>query len=197
MATIAIQEGKVVLKDGKVSCECCGCNGPTETGVNIFQITKEEYDNYYKGGTWNISGNIKVSESAADGRSATSNSSGNFTVESSGCNFEHYETFDNNVTYQYPESEPFVSTFQQPYGIKYSLGKSEGNYYIYLCGGVSLNEAPVECADEGGTGYGTPTAKIDGNNIQLISTWTPGWSGEPGYVNTTTSNLIATFTPNP
>lgn len=27
MATIAIQEGKVVLKDDKVSCACCACSG--------------------------------------------------------------------------------------------------------------------------------------------------------------------------
>jgi len=25
MATIKLQEGKVILKDGKVSCSCCGC----------------------------------------------------------------------------------------------------------------------------------------------------------------------------
>jgi len=27
MATIALQDGKVVLKDGKASCSCCGCIG--------------------------------------------------------------------------------------------------------------------------------------------------------------------------
>jgi hypothetical protein len=62
MATIKTQGGKVLTKDGKVSCECCvECPSPEENVFNdllnkqIFEITKEEYNKIYNGATWDIS----------------------------------------------------------------------------------------------------------------------------------------------
>jgi hypothetical protein len=196
MATVKLNsDGKVILKNNKVSCECCVvCNGPT-SGVNVFQITKEEYDNYYKGGTWNVSGTVTIQESTSTGNSSNGTSGGSFSVQSYGCNFSHYESFKSIVTYIENNGTPGDISYQQSYGISYNLGRSGVNFYIYLCGGVPFNEGTVTCNNSGGTGQGTPTANIDGNNIQLISNWLPGWMGLPGYSNTSTSNLIATFTP--
>jgi hypothetical protein len=54
MATIALQNGKVILKDGKASCTCCDSCTYKESDTHVFEITKEEYDSYIQGGNWVI-----------------------------------------------------------------------------------------------------------------------------------------------
>jgi hypothetical protein len=82
--TIKTQGGKVITKDGKVSCECCGCGGPT-SGQNVFEITKQEYDSYKKGGTWNISSDWVQFESANPNCIANGTGSGSVSATQSGC----------------------------------------------------------------------------------------------------------------
>lgn len=58
MAKIKLQDGKVVTKDGKPSCECCGPDCPlggacTPSGTNVVKaITSAQAAVYYAGGTW-------------------------------------------------------------------------------------------------------------------------------------------------
>ncbi len=68
MATIALQDGKVVLKDGKASCSCCGCSldpigGTCELEfvyVNVNSIQDDAFDIELlkSDGTWVKAGNI-------------------------------------------------------------------------------------------------------------------------------------------
>jgi hypothetical protein len=64
MATVKLQDGKVVLKDRKVSCECCGGKDCRMSfGVsdkNVFEITKQEYDRYFNGRTWLFEGSFSA-----------------------------------------------------------------------------------------------------------------------------------------
>jgi hypothetical protein len=79
MATIKLQNGKVITKDGKVSCECCSeinCefgyvpffqNG-TNFNYNTFEITEEEYNFYTKNraGEYEVSININNIDKISD-----------------------------------------------------------------------------------------------------------------------------------
>jgi hypothetical protein len=62
MATIKRKSnGRIILKNGKVSCSCCGevscVNTFYRSNANVFQITKEEYDKYRAAnGKWKLSG---------------------------------------------------------------------------------------------------------------------------------------------
>jgi hypothetical protein len=63
MATIKLQNNKVILKKGKVSCQCCGC---TIEGNNIFEITEEEYDKFLlEGNLWQINYSHSISYSTS------------------------------------------------------------------------------------------------------------------------------------
>lgn len=61
MATIALDTGKVVLKDGKASCTCCSpepeciCGTTTPTGI---VLTEEEYNNFKQGGNCTMQINL-------------------------------------------------------------------------------------------------------------------------------------------
>jgi hypothetical protein len=44
MANIALQDGKVVTKDGKVSCACCGCSYTFENGVCADGLALQQTD---------------------------------------------------------------------------------------------------------------------------------------------------------
>jgi hypothetical protein len=64
MPLVKTQGGKVITKDGKVSCECCGPEGPPcplgSDCVSSGNVVKKPISNaqallYYAGGTWNVS----------------------------------------------------------------------------------------------------------------------------------------------
>ena len=60
MATVKLtaEERFVILKNNRVSCDCSCCVGNFSiTDLNVFQITKSEYIEYYNGGIWTISVN--------------------------------------------------------------------------------------------------------------------------------------------
>ncbi len=62
MATIKLQNGKVILKDGKVSCECCESCSFDFPPENYFLATIEEYNNWRKGGIATVSASINFIE---------------------------------------------------------------------------------------------------------------------------------------
>lgn len=39
MAKIKLKDGKVILRDGKVSCTCCDCSGPWGPGYDVHPNT--------------------------------------------------------------------------------------------------------------------------------------------------------------
>ena len=82
MATIKLQDGKVVLKDGKVSCECCDtCDIPFARSGPI--ITSEQYSALGRGGV--ISYNIQASLNACEEDFAEYSGSNSGTVEKGTC----------------------------------------------------------------------------------------------------------------
>jgi hypothetical protein len=57
MAKVRTQNGRVILKNNRVSCECCNndfaCDARYQFPGNIFEITREEYSKYLnRRGTW-------------------------------------------------------------------------------------------------------------------------------------------------
>lgn len=68
MANIALQDGKVILKDGKASCSCCGCSldpigGTCElefvfVNTNAIQDDAFDIELLKSDGTWVKAGNI-------------------------------------------------------------------------------------------------------------------------------------------
>lgn len=70
MATIKTQDGKVVLKDGKTSCTCCGGICP-EITRDYTVISKEMYDALKSGGNFFATGS--ASESTGCSFSGTEN----------------------------------------------------------------------------------------------------------------------------
>jgi hypothetical protein len=59
MATVKTQDGKVVLKDGRVSCECCGppCPDSTCSGFAVANISEAQAAAIYEGGYWTFTFN--------------------------------------------------------------------------------------------------------------------------------------------
>lgn len=86
MATIALDAGKVVLKDGKASCTCCGpecvCDPETEYGI---VLTEEEYNNFKQGGNYTMSATLSENY-FGDPYTCSSNLNGSGTLLG-GCNF--------------------------------------------------------------------------------------------------------------
>jgi hypothetical protein len=66
---IKTQNGKILTKNGRVSCECCEvfiiCEKPLSSLVdyNTFEITREEYEYYLNGGKISLDYNIDHQES--------------------------------------------------------------------------------------------------------------------------------------
>jgi hypothetical protein len=165
MATIKRkQNGKIITKDGKVSCECCGviCSGAFETtDENVFQISKEEYDAYVSGGIWNVSvvfnflnqGQIRyTSPPAWRYEKQYGSTTQSFTQEASGCNHSVSKILDNfTVTSEFEEipdgpfPPPSSGSFSRPASISASIGISlkyvDKKYYIKLSGSSSARWA--------------------------------------------------------
>jgi hypothetical protein len=198
MATIKTQNGNVITKNGMVSCDCCDCYNAI-SGANVFEITKQEYYAYIKGGTWNVSGNVSIQESTSTGNSAVGTGSGSFSRSASGCSASIFSNFTSNIRYIVSNNTPFNARFRNTYGLEYSLNRNGDKYFVYFCGGTQINEGFWYCNNQTGTGQGTFNAIVDGNVLQLRSAWSPSWwqDGDPlpGYSNSSFSNMTATFTP--
>jgi hypothetical protein len=71
MPTVKTQDGKVVTKDGKVSCECCiadNClTGSAYDAISGWQeITSAQYAELYAGGTWLVSASSNLALNCMD-----------------------------------------------------------------------------------------------------------------------------------
>jgi len=82
MANIALDAGKVVLKDGKASCSCCSvvdCGTIPESTYGIV-LSEEQYNNFSQGGNYTI--NAVMSENFTGGGSCSSNLNGSGSLPS-------------------------------------------------------------------------------------------------------------------
>lgn len=200
MATIKTQNGKVITKDGKVSCECCGCSGAFSiTDQNVFQITKEEHDAYKKGGTWNVFVNWFATElvtSQTPNCTSSANDSGSFTGTAIGC--FHFVSGDVNgtTTYTGPCFGDITANYSFGNSVQLLLKFENGNYYAKYI--VSSNVSNSELTS---SPFGYPQTvnfTVDGNTLVAFGDWQPGWSAiYSGYQNTSSITLTATFTPDP
>jgi hypothetical protein len=179
-----------------VECGCCNpCIGPT-SGQNVFQISKQEYDAYLRGGTWSLSSTWSHYEAlddytsygngSASGSATTSGCSGAASVEGTAnatytANGEVYSSFDHGISC----------------GISYSLGRDFENdiYFVKLSGSAHVADSDAESSP---CGYpASVTITVDGNNLIAFGTWCPGWAYGDGYTNNSASTLTATYSPNP
>jgi hypothetical protein len=135
MATIKTQGGKVILKNGKVSCECCGGGAPEcnpnliLNQYNTIQISEEKYIQIYNGGTWSISTNFTEKVIIVrPGSTVTcdSDGSGSGSFFSSGCDAQAFGIIGSG-SYNQVTVPAFGSTFTQTgttevsYALSYSL----------------------------------------------------------------------------
>jgi hypothetical protein len=201
MATIAIQKGKVVLKDGKVSCECCGCNADFSiSDQNVFEITKQEYDAYKKGGTWNISSDWVQFESANPNCIATGSGSGSVSELGQGCVHSVNGTANASTTYSGDCFGDFTTDYTFGFGITLELGEDFSGeakkYYAKYYAFSNVSDSSLTSSPRGFPA--NVNFSIDGNNLIAFGNWFPGWENSfSGYTNNSTANLTATFTPSP
>jgi hypothetical protein len=172
----------------------CGDLDPSDPLV--FQISKSQYDAYYAGGTWNISINYNQYEQygggpANGGGTSSESTSLTYSQAANGCEHNMSASMDNHVTYD-QGGGPYVIDYNQPTSLTVTLGERNGNYYAKYVPWVNDH---LNAGTDAGTGYGTPTATVDGNSIPCYVSWWPGWSGYSDYINVTTTNFVATFTP--
>jgi hypothetical protein len=74
MATIKLQGGEVILKDGKASCLCCGdCPTEEQSPYGII-LSEEQYNNFNSGGNYTM--NAILSETYQNRGSCSSNLNG-------------------------------------------------------------------------------------------------------------------------
>jgi hypothetical protein len=199
MATIKLQNGKVITKDGKVSCECCYCN--TEFDINsqnVFEITKEEHDSYRKGGVWNFSGNQSLNELVTS-QSPNCTSYGYDIISDSinkpaACSY--YINFLTNARQTY--TGPCFGDSVQEYFFLTSFFvylKYENNkFYVKY---VILSNVSSSELTSSPTGYpAIVNFSVDGNNLIAFGDWDPSWASYSGYQNTSSITISVTFTPN-
>ncbi len=80
--TIKTQGGKVITKDGKVSCECCeGCPSDSPSPYGIV-LTKEQYNNFKKGGDYTMSAVLSETRTGEGSCSSNLNGSGVLAIDS-------------------------------------------------------------------------------------------------------------------
>lgn len=155
MATIKLQDGKVILKDGKVSCSCCeaDCNELFNiTDPNVFEITKQKYDQYFSGGTWQLSISLNVNQSASytGNQALPATQIGSALLQTtlsrvrSGC--RHLITINQNlgqyqVTINYSSGNTFTSSGAMPTTATFEIKlKKIGNkYYVKYITSISID----------------------------------------------------------
>ena len=79
--TIKTQGGKVITKDGKVSCECCAlCPSESPSPYGIV-LTKEQYNNFKKGGDYTMSAVLSETRTGEGSCSSNLNGSGVLAID--------------------------------------------------------------------------------------------------------------------
>jgi hypothetical protein len=198
MATIKLQSGKVITKEGKVSCSCCGevCNGPI-SGQNVFEITKQEYDAYFSGGTWDVSTTWTQFESANPNCLANGTGDGNISLVQTGCIHNVAGTADASTTYSGNCFGDTTVNYTFGFGITLELGVDTSNPRKYYAKYYAYSNVSNSSLSSSPTGYpATVNFNVDGNNLIAFGDWGPGWSSYSGYTNNSTATLTASFSPN-
>lgn len=213
MSTIKIKNGKVLLKNGKAACECCVPDCYTTdipiTSDNCFEITKEEYINYYKGGNWIVTHEdqfaLTIIAYGSLGRYTqkySGNGSKNFNYQTPiGCKngFSGYFDYPSERQWSWGGYTGFISEFHRVYhSVGYNLFISNKRFYVFFDGSFSYvvfgSNSPLPVGIDS-------TCEIDGNNIKLSSSgvWASRFDASTGnsVLNNSTSNLTVTFIPNP
>lgn len=201
MANIALQGGKVILKDGKASCTCCthsGCNEDFSiSDQNVFEITKTEHDAYRNGGTWNVSVNWFETElvtSETPNCTSTGNDSGTFSGTTSGCNHFVFGDINGSATYTGPCFGDFTVNYSFGNSVQVLLKFENGKYYAKYVVYSNVSNSELTSSP---SGYPqTVNFTVDGNALVAFGDWFPGWMYYSGYQNTSSITLNATFTPN-
>jgi hypothetical protein len=179
-----------------VSCGCCNpCDGPI-SGQNVFQITKEEYYAYLRGGTWTLISTWSQYE-ALDQQTSYGNGSASGSGNTEGCFGSVSAEGTANVTYTYDGEIAGQFDYSIFCSISYWLGRDFVNdlYFVKLSGTAAGADSDAESSP---CGYpASVTITVDGNNLIAFGTWCPPWAGGAGYTNNSASTLTATYSPNP
>jgi hypothetical protein len=202
MATIKTQNGKVILKNGKVSCECCDsvltCNGPT-SGQNVFEISKEEYIKYSKGGTWNVSTTWAQSESADPNCAVSGTGSGSVSATTNGCIHVVNGTANATTVFTGACDGDFTVNYTFGFGITLELGIDNSGetkrYYAKYYAFSNVSDSSLTSSPRGFPA--NVNFIVDGNNLIAFGNWFPGWENRTNYTNNSSIQLTATFIPNP
>ena len=197
MATIALQDEKVILKDGKASCTCCGCRENFSiSDQNVFEITKEEHNAYRNGGTWNVSVNWNQNElvtSQSPNCTASSSDSGSFSGIASGCNHFVSGNINAETTYSGPCFGDTTSRYTFGSSVRVLLRFENKKYYAKYIVYSNVSNSVLTSSP---SGY-PPNVNftVDGNSLMAFGNWNPGWASYSGYQNNSSITLTATFSP--
>jgi hypothetical protein len=202
--TIKTQDGKVITKDGKVSCDCCNCiyteeewqSATASSPANVFEITKEEFDQYYNGGTWQVDTQWiarEVVTSNTPNCVSDSTDSGSINAFAEGCNHFVEGIVSASVTYSGPCSGDFTAYYTFPFYIKLRIGRVGPKLYAHFIALSNVSDSDMTSTTA--IYPGTVTFTVDGNSLLAFGTWFPGWEGYSGYSNNSSITLTATFTP--
>lgn len=149
----------------------------------VVEISAAQFVRYVTGGTWSYAASQTESEIWTGGSvvgGATGAGSGSFA----GCSATVPAEYSGTLT----PGGPYASSLP----VSLSFGVSGGHYYM----GVSML-IPSFATTEPGTAspYGSATLTVDGLAIPVRSIWGPSYASNPGYVTTTHSEVVLTFTP--
>jgi hypothetical protein len=200
MATIKLQNGKVITKDGKVSCSCCYCNNEFDiNSQNVFEITKEEHNAYRRGGVWNISGIQSLNELVSSQTPiCTSNGSDliSYSInKSESCSYDINFSTNAQQTYAGPCSGNYTQEYSFETTVNISLRYINKKFYVKY-----IMNSNVSSSELTSSPFGYPAVvdfSVDGNQLIAFGNWNPSWQSYPSYVNTSSITIEAIFTPNP
>jgi hypothetical protein len=200
MATIKLQNGKVITKNGKASCECCYCNNEFDiNSQNVFEITKEEHNAYRRGGVWNISG-IQTLNELVPSQTPICTSNGSDPISYSinkpaSCSYDINFSTNARQTYAGPCFGNRVQEYSFGTTINISLRYINNKFYVKYI--INSNVSSSELTS---SSFGYPAVvnfSVDGNQLIAFGNWDPSWRSYPSYVNTSSITIEAIFTPNP
>lgn len=211
METVKRQSnGNIILKNEKVSCGCCCPSKNTWSGNNIFEITKEEYSGFSKGGT------VSINYFA---------SSDDFIPYKNNSEYDRWEELRQNINqtkqlslikcygsafftgtslirqwYRYQIEYPGIPDFQSSLyytTFKLRIAKENGKFYAKYSFAPILNSYQGTDSTPIDSQY-PQTKNLTFNNTPIFFPGYPPWYWVPNHINLFSSvSLVATFTPNP
>jgi hypothetical protein len=172
------------------------CGGP-KSGQNVFEITKQEYDAYKKGGTWSVSTNWVQFESANPNCIANGTGSGSVSATQSGCAHTVNGKANASTTFSGNCGGNFTTNYTFGFGITLELGEvlsgETKRYYANYYAFSNVSDSSLTSSLRGFPA--NVNFDVDGNNLIAFGNWSPAWNGLPNYTNNSTATLTATFSP--